>query len=90
MLGTFFFIFMSRNRIAAQLGIYGAHGDLRLGDAAKAKDCYDRAVTWIHEHQNQVTPEWAEELKGFQAEAEVVLAKSGPGAKRHKKLRKCS
>ncbi len=53
----------------------------RLGDSAKAKDCYDRAVKWIQEHQEQVTPEWAEELKNFRAEADAVLAKSDPGAK---------
>jgi Tfp pilus assembly protein PilF len=52
----------------------------RLGDAAKAQDCYDRAVQWIQEHQDQVTPEWAEELKAFHAEADDVLAKSGPGS----------
>ena len=47
----------------------------RLGDSAKAKDCYDRAVKWIQEHQDQITPEWAEELKAFRAEADVALGK---------------
>ena len=53
----------------------------RLGDSAKAKDCYDRAVKWIQEHQDQVSLEWAEELKNFRAEADAVLAKSGPRSK---------
>ena len=53
--------------------------------AAKAKDCYDRAVKWIQLHQYQVSLEWTEELKSFRAEADAVLAKSDPGAKDYKK-----
>jgi tetratricopeptide (TPR) repeat protein len=51
----------------------------RLGHAAEAKDCYDRAVKWIQEHSNEVPPEWAADLESFRAEA--VLAKAGPGSK---------
>jgi len=47
----------------------------RLGDSAKAKNYYDRAVKWIQAHQDQITPEWTEELKDFRAEAEAALAK---------------
>jgi WD40 repeat protein/tetratricopeptide (TPR) repeat protein len=52
-----------------------------LGDDSKAKDCYDRAMKWIREHSNEVPPEWAADLESFRAEAEAVLAKSGPGSK---------
>jgi tetratricopeptide (TPR) repeat protein len=45
------------------------------GDATKARNCYDRAVAWIQEHPDQVTPEWKEELTSFRAEADGVLAK---------------
>jgi tetratricopeptide (TPR) repeat protein len=47
----------------------------RLGDAAKARDCYDRAVHWVEEHQDKLPSNWKEDLKAFQAEAEAVLAK---------------
>jgi len=53
----------------------------RLGDSAKATDCYDRALKWIGEHQGQLSPEWAEELRNFRAEADAVLAKPAPAPK---------
>jgi serine/threonine protein kinase/WD40 repeat protein/tetratricopeptide (TPR) repeat protein len=44
----------------------------RLGDAAKAKDCFDRAVKWCDE-RNDLPPDQAGELNLFRAEAEALL-----------------
>jgi eukaryotic-like serine/threonine-protein kinase len=45
----------------------------RLGDPAKALDCYDRALRWAKEHQAKLPAEWAQDLRTFQAEAEELL-----------------
>jgi WD40 repeat protein len=45
----------------------------RRGAAAKAKDCYDRAVAW--QQQARLPPQQVEELKEFQTEAEGLLSK---------------
>jgi serine/threonine protein kinase/WD40 repeat protein/Tfp pilus assembly protein PilF len=63
------------NNQAAAFDLYFlAMAHAGLGNAAKAKDCYNRAVKWIQEHQDQITPEWKEELTNFRAEADAVLA----------------
>ena len=48
----------------------------RLGDAAKAKDCYDRAVAW--QKHAKLTLTQVEELNAFRAEAETLLKEAKP------------
>jgi uncharacterized protein HemY len=48
----------------------------RLGDAAQAKDCYDRAVHWVQEQQSRLRAEDKKELDAFRAEAEPVLQRA--------------
>jgi WD40 repeat protein len=45
----------------------------RLGDAPKARDCYDQAVRWVEEHNGKLGATWAKELQEFRREAEEVL-----------------
>jgi tetratricopeptide (TPR) repeat protein len=49
-----------------------------MGDAVKARDCYDRAVRWVGEHRTTLRPGWADELKEFRREAAAVLKLSEP------------
>jgi WD40 repeat protein len=44
----------------------------KLGDPAKAKDCFERAVKWMDERKGPEARD-VEELKAFRAEAEEVL-----------------
>jgi serine/threonine protein kinase/WD40 repeat protein/Tfp pilus assembly protein PilF len=43
------------------------------GDAAKAQDCYERAVQWVQEHQGKLQVEEKKELDALRAEAEAIL-----------------
>jgi tetratricopeptide (TPR) repeat protein len=51
----------------------------RLGRATQAHACFERAVRWLSERTN-LPPRHVTELTGFRAEAEAVLALSGPSA----------
>jgi tetratricopeptide (TPR) repeat protein len=44
----------------------------QLGEPAKAKDCYDRALKWVH-GQHDIPSYWVEDLTAFQAEADALL-----------------
>jgi serine/threonine protein kinase/WD40 repeat protein len=47
----------------------------RRGEAAEAKDCYERALRWIKDDQDNLTPKEKEELDAFRIEAEAALQK---------------
>src|SRR5262249_49550320 len=47
----------------------------QLGDTAKARDHYDRAVRWCRGNEEKLSAQQQQELKAFRAEAEALLAK---------------
>jgi tetratricopeptide (TPR) repeat protein/WD40 repeat protein len=49
----------------------------RLGDAAPARDCFDRAERWVREQQGRLTANEGEELNAFRVEAAELL-RDGP------------
>jgi tetratricopeptide (TPR) repeat protein len=49
----------------------------RLGDTAKARDCYDQAVYWCETHREGFDNAMREELEGFRAEADALGLSSG-------------
>jgi uncharacterized protein HemY len=46
----------------------------QLGEPAKAKDCYDRALKWVRDQQN-IPSYWVADLTAFQAEADGLFAR---------------
>ncbi|HMF20136.1 MAG TPA: tetratricopeptide repeat protein, partial [Gemmataceae bacterium] len=49
-----------------------------LGDAPKARECYDQAVRWLQDKKARLSPTWIAELKSFRAEAAGVLGLAKP------------
>jgi serine/threonine protein kinase/WD40 repeat protein len=45
----------------------------KLGEVARARPDFDRALTWRRDHPNPAQPGWSEELDAFQAEAQALL-----------------
>jgi WD40 repeat protein/Tfp pilus assembly protein PilF len=50
----------------------------RLGDAVKARECYERAVKW--QHSAKLSPGWVQELNALRAEAAKELGLPAPPA----------
>jgi hypothetical protein len=48
----------------------------KLGETARARADFDRAVKWCRDHPNLDQPGWPQELDAFQAEAQALL--NGP------------
>jgi WD40 repeat protein/tetratricopeptide (TPR) repeat protein len=50
----------------------------RLGDPARARECYDQAVRWVEAEKADLPQGWIDELKTFRAEAATVLGLANP------------
>src|SRR5262249_38924976 len=50
----------------------------QLGDIAKAKDYFDRAVRWCQENQGKLSATYYQELEAFRSEAESLLKEPRP------------
>jgi uncharacterized protein HemY len=44
----------------------------KLGEPAKAKDCYDQALKWV-QGQHNISSQWVADLTAFQAEADALF-----------------
>jgi Flp pilus assembly protein TadD len=47
----------------------------RLGQPARARECYDQALRWCQAQGSQLLPQQAEEVTAFRAEADGLLKK---------------
>jgi hypothetical protein len=45
----------------------------QLGEPARAKECYDRALKWVHDKKD-IPSSWVADLTAFQAEADGLFA----------------
>jgi Flp pilus assembly protein TadD len=63
----------SQGEAAAFDLLFLAMAHARFGDSAQAKNCYDRAIKWVQDHESELPTQWQEELTQFRAEADVVL-----------------
>jgi tetratricopeptide (TPR) repeat protein len=68
----------NKGQIAAFDLFFLAMARHRLGQAAQARDSFDRAVRWWRE-QEQLSDHYANELAEFRTEAEAVLGLTRPG-----------
>jgi Flp pilus assembly protein TadD len=46
----------------------------RIGDGAKATDCFERAQRWVEARRGKLSQDWRRELTDFEAEAKRLLA----------------
>jgi tetratricopeptide (TPR) repeat protein len=73
---------VTREKAAAFDLFFLAMCHAQLGEAAKAKECYDRAVHWVQEQQGKMRTGWKEELDAFRSEAETLLQARGQISKK--------
>jgi tetratricopeptide (TPR) repeat protein len=66
---------LPKSKIPASDLFFLAMSYRRLGQTARAADCYDRAVHWVDAQPTALAPDQVEELNAFRAEAEALLKK---------------